>query len=68
MNSIFSFIIHYVENLFCCINCNYHSRIGSAEYFRILFDNNKFTELDASMVSEDPLNFKDTKEYNGFFC
>jgi acetyl-CoA carboxylase carboxyl transferase subunit beta len=53
----------YKQNLFCCIICNYHSRIGSTEYFEILFDKNKFTELDADMVSEDPLNFKDTKQY-----
>ena len=53
----------YKQNLFCCITCNYHSRIGSADYFEILFDNNKFTELDADMVSEDPLNFKDSKKY-----
>jgi acetyl-CoA carboxylase carboxyl transferase subunit beta len=41
----------------------FHVRIGSAEYFELLFDNNKFTELDADMESADPLNFKDTKPY-----
>lgn len=41
----------------------YHVRIGSAEYFEILFDNNKFTELDADMESADPLKFRDTKPY-----
>ena len=51
------------KNLHCCINCNYHSRIGSAEYFEILFDNNKFTELDKEMTSLDPLKFKDKKKY-----
>ena len=51
------------ENLYCCINCNYHSRIGSTEYFEILFDNNKFTELDKEMTSLDPLKFKDKKKY-----
>jgi len=51
------------NNLFCCINCNYHSRIGSTEYFKILFDNNKFIELDKNMTSLDPLNFKDKKPY-----
>ena len=51
------------ESLYCCINCNYHSRIGSAEYFEILFDNNKFTELDKEMTSLDPLKFKDKKKY-----
>jgi acetyl-CoA carboxylase carboxyl transferase subunit beta len=41
----------------------FHVRIGSEEYFEILFDNNQFTELDANMESADPLKFKDTKAY-----
>jgi acetyl-CoA carboxylase carboxyl transferase subunit beta len=42
---------------------DYHVRVGSKEYFEILFDNNEFTELDANMESADPLKFKDTKPY-----
>lgn len=42
---------------------DYHVRIGSAEYFEVLFDNNEFTELDANMESGDPLKFVDTKAY-----
>lgn len=42
---------------------DYHVRIGSKEYFEILFDNNEFTELDVNMESADPLKFKDTKPY-----
>jgi acetyl-CoA carboxylase carboxyl transferase subunit beta len=41
----------------------YHVRIGSAEYFEVLFDGNSFTEMDADMESADPLKFKDTKSY-----
>ena len=51
------------QNLHVCINCNYHSRIGSSEYFKLLFDNNKFSELDKNMTSLDPLKFKDKKTY-----
>ncbi len=51
------------KNLFVCPDCNYHQRIGSAEYFAILFDNNEFTELDAHLSSGDPLEFSDTKKY-----
>ena len=51
------------QHLHVCINCNYHSRIGSSEYFELLFDNNKFTELDKNMRSLDPLTFKDKKKY-----
>ncbi|HNT49444.1 MAG TPA: acetyl-CoA carboxylase, carboxyltransferase subunit beta [Cyclobacteriaceae bacterium] len=41
----------------------YHVKIGSQEYFEILFDNNEFTELDVNMESGDPLKFTDTKPY-----
>jgi len=50
-------------NLYCCLKCNYHHRIGSKEYFAILFDQNKFTELDINMTSKDPLKFEDKKKY-----
>lgn len=42
----------------------FHVRIGSREYFSILFDDNKYTELDANVESVDMLNFKDTKSYS----
>ncbi|MEP7169771.1 MAG: acetyl-CoA carboxylase, carboxyltransferase subunit beta [Bacteroidota bacterium] len=51
------------DNLFVCVKCNFHERIGSAEYFEILIDNNKFTEMNVDMTSADPLNFVDTKKY-----
>lgn len=41
----------------------FHVRIGSREFFSILFDENKFTELDANVESVDMLDFKDTKTY-----
>lgn len=41
----------------------FHVRIGSREYFSILFDDNKYTELDANVESVDMLHFKDTKSY-----
>lgn len=46
-----------------CIDCGYHERINSAEYFEIIFDNNQFTELHENLVSGDPLEFTDTKKY-----
>ena len=55
--------LEHKENLHCCTNCNYHSRIGSKEYFEILFDNNEFIELNKGMKSIDPLKFKDKKKY-----
>jgi acetyl-CoA carboxylase carboxyl transferase subunit beta len=52
------------DNLYVCNNCDYHIRIGSKEYFTILFDNNSFTELFANMCAADTLNFVDLKPYN----
>ena len=52
------------KNLFVCTNCDYHHRIGSKEYFEILFDKNKFRELDKNLISADPLKFEDTKKYS----
>ena len=51
-------------SLSVCQHCNYHARIGSIEYFDILFDKNSITELNKNLLSADPLNFKDTKKYS----
>ena len=50
------------NSLYVCTNCNHHSR-QVIEYFNILFDNNKFKELDKDMTSLDPLKFSDKKSY-----
>jgi len=56
---------HELErNLWVSPEDDYHVRIGSKEYFEILFDNNEFTELDAKLTSKDPLKFEDTKKYS----
>lgn len=51
------------ENAYVSPDDEYHVRIGSKEYFEILFDDNKFTELDKDMSSADPLEFVDSKPY-----
>ena len=51
------------SNFYVSPDDGYHVRIGSKEYFQILFDNNEFQELDANMSSKDPLEFVDTKPY-----
>ncbi|MCL4168758.1 UNVERIFIED_CONTAM: hypothetical protein GTU68_000424, partial [Idotea baltica] len=59
-------IVHTRElknNAYVSPEDGFHVRIGSKEYFEILFDNNKFTELDESMSSGDPLGFVDSKPY-----
>ena len=58
--------LHYteqVEHKYVCQYCDYHLRVGSKEYFEILFDNNAFTELFGNLTSGDPLNFIDSKPY-----
>lgn len=51
------------KNFYVSPEDDYHVRIGSKEYFEILFDDNKFKELDAKLTSKDPLKFEDTKKY-----
>jgi acetyl-CoA carboxylase carboxyl transferase subunit beta len=53
----------HVANSYTCTDCNYHARIGSAEYFELIFDNNEFVELNENISSSDPLNFTDTQPY-----
>lgn len=53
----------HANNKWVCPNCEHHDRINAQEYFQILFDDGKFTELDAKMSSGDPLKFEDTKKY-----
>src|SRR6056297_1282945 len=52
------------KNFYVSPEDDYHVRIGSKEYFQILFDDNKFRELDTKMTSKDPLKFEDTKKYS----
>ncbi|MGB0176759.1 MAG: acetyl-CoA carboxylase carboxyl transferase subunit beta, partial [Owenweeksia sp.] len=51
------------KNLWVCQNCEHHDRINAKEYFALLFDEGKFTELNPKMTSGDPLKFEDTKKY-----
>ena len=51
------------KNFYVSPEDGYHVRIGSPEYFKILFDNNEFKELDKNLSSKDPLNFEDTTKY-----
>jgi acetyl-CoA carboxylase carboxyl transferase subunit beta len=53
----------HTANLNVCSGCNYHDRMSSKEYFELLFDDNKFKELDKDLISGDPLTFEDTKKY-----
>ncbi|MGN6646345.1 MAG: acetyl-CoA carboxylase, carboxyltransferase subunit beta [Cytophaga sp.] len=59
-------IVHtreHEEHAWTCVECNYHARVGSKEYFELFFDNNEFTEIDAGLSSSDPLKFNDSQPY-----
>jgi acetyl-CoA carboxylase carboxyl transferase subunit beta len=51
------------KNFYVSPEDGYHVRVGSKEYFEILFDDNKYKELDKNLVSKDPLRFEDNKKY-----
>ncbi|RLD29981.1 MAG: acetyl-CoA carboxylase, carboxyltransferase subunit beta [Bacteroidetes bacterium] len=51
------------KNFYVSPEDGYHVRIGSREYFEILFDDNEFIELNKNLTSKDPLGFEDNKKY-----
>lgn len=52
------------EDLFVCPKCQYHHRIGSSEYFEIIFDKDSYKELFGNIKSKDFLGFVDLKPYS----
>jgi acetyl-CoA carboxylase carboxyl transferase subunit beta len=52
------------RNIWVSPEDDFHVRIGSAEYFQIIFDDNIFKELNENITSKDPLKFEDTKKYD----
>ena len=60
-------IIHTRElknNAYVVPDDDYHVRIGSKEYFEILFDDNKFTETNKDLKPANPLDFADLVPYS----
>ena len=51
------------ENFLKCPHCNYHIRIGSHDYFDLIFDGN-FEELFDDLRSRDFLDFTDLQPYD----
>jgi acetyl-CoA carboxylase carboxyl transferase subunit beta len=58
-----STVIELKDKLYVCPNCNYHHRIGSDEYFDILFDEKHYHRLFDNIISKDYLGFTDLKPY-----
>lgn len=57
------FLKEFEENQSVCPKCEHHGRIGPAERFAALFDEDSLRVLPMPKVAEDPLKFKDTKKY-----
>jgi len=53
----------FEESLYVCRDCGHHFRIGARQRLAMLFDEGNYEELDADIVSHDPLEFVDTKPY-----
>lgn len=51
------------KNNWICSKCNYHFRINSRDYIKIILDNGELGEYDFDLESGDPLKFKDSKRY-----
>ena len=51
------------ENIFVTPKEGYHVRIGSKEYFDIIFDDQKFKLIADDLIPKDKLNFTDKKRY-----
>ena len=51
------------RNFQVCPKCNYHFQIPARRRIDCVIDPGTFVEYDANLISEDPLEFKDTKRY-----
>lgn len=52
----------YRQNQKVCPNCQHHFRLRAHERIELLVDAGSFTELDADVISVDPLNFVSTAQ------
>lgn len=51
------------DHYYKCPKCDYHTAIGSREYFELLFDDEQYTRLHDDLISTDFLHFTDLKPY-----
>ena len=52
------------QNNFVTPDEGFHTRIGSRQYFEIIFDINKYQTIAPELQPGDPLTFEDTKKYS----
>ncbi len=51
------------ENLYVCVNCNYHFRMSAEDRIKLFFKDGDYSEITPDKISDDPLKFKDKKKY-----
>ena len=51
------------RNFKICPKCGFHFRLSAPERLRMLFDDEKYVEIDTGLRSSDPLKFRDSKKY-----
>ena len=51
------------ENLFVCVNCNYHFRMSAEDRIKLFFADGNYNEISPDKISDDPLKFIDKKKY-----
>ena len=51
------------ENLYVCVNCNYHFRMSAEERIKNFFEHGNYSEISPDKISDDPLKFTDKKKY-----
>ena len=51
------------ENLYVCVNCNFHFRMSAEERIKLFFADGNYEEILPDKISDDPLKFKDKKKY-----
>ena len=51
------------ENLYVCVNCNYHFRMSAEDRIKLFFKDGDYSEIIPDKTSDDPLKFTDKKKY-----
>ena len=51
------------ENLYVCVNCNYHFRMSAEDRIKLFFKDDDYSEIIPDKISDDPLKFIDKKKY-----
>ena len=51
------------ENLYVCLNCNYHFRMSAEDRIKLFFEDGNYSEISLDKISDDPLKFTDKKKY-----